>query len=349
MRVADAAHGEVIDLVRSIVDDEALLLEPLGGGRSGAHVFKATLASGPPVVVKISPRDEGMREKANYDRFVRPFLPVECRPDLLGFAEAHDHVALCYAFVDDGGKSETLTDRLAAGDLAALDVVLSSTFGNLRRCWYSLIQRETDLARYYRDRYFANPASLAEAEETLSGCLSRYFGGRRHKNGYAIDETVFPSIGDVLFSGRDERAYRSCILHGDLNSDNVVFGRDRMSAYLIDFQRTGRGHVYQDLVSIEASVRINYPPSRASRDILETERLIASDDPLARNDAYAAAICDVRNAAHLCFGHGGESSTYSFAVAAVGLRLMQATDLSDAARARISASALWAAKALMEG
>src|SRR3546814_5551485 len=92
------------------------MLEPLGGGRSASYVFKAIpLADsdherrGAPVVVKISPLDEGSREKANYDCFVRPFLPAECRPDLLGFATANGRAALCYSFV---GRSEEHTSEL---------------------------------------------------------------------------------------------------------------------------------------------------------------------------------------------------------------------------------------------
>ena len=43
---------------------------------------------------------------------------------------------------------------------------------------------------------------------------------------------------------------------------------------------------------------------------------------------------------------GAGDRAYHFAVAAVGLRLMQAVDLSDTARARITAATLWAVKAL---
>src|SRR3546814_13690708 len=71
--------------------------------------------------------------------------------------------------------------------------------------------------------------------------------------------TAFPSICGVLFSSPTARGYRSCVIHGDLNSDNVVVGPNGAPVQLIDFPRTGRGHVYQDLVSLEASVRINYP------------------------------------------------------------------------------------------
>src|SRR3546814_15970238 len=90
-----------------------------------------------------------------------------------------------------------------------------------------------------------------------------------------IGATAFPSICGVLFSSPTARGYRSCVIHGDLNSDNVVVGPNGAPVQLIDFPRTGRGHVSQDLVSLEASVRINYPSAASSDDILKTTRLIA--------------------------------------------------------------------------
>jgi hypothetical protein len=357
---------EIVDLVRAVLVEVLadgadpvlgdIILETLSGGRSGAHVFKATPAAAfdrsrrpAPMVVKISPLPQGARERANYDQFVRPVLPAACRPELLGFATAHDRAALCYSFVGDGERPKTLTDRLAAGDLAALDCVLSTLFEKLRQSWYSdgLIAAEADQARYYLDRYFEDLPAAAEAQETLSGCASRYFDAQPRPDGCRIGDIAFPSVFAALFAPRDARAFRSCILHGDLNSDNVILGPDGASTQLIDFQRTGRGDVYQDLVSLEFSVRINYPSSACFSDILEIERLIALGESHSCADPYATAILSVRDAARRCFDFDEDPSAYQFAVAAVGLRLMRATDLSDAARARISASALWAAKTLI--
>jgi hypothetical protein len=109
--------------------------------------------------------------------------------------------------------------------------------------------------------------------------------------------------------------------------------------------KTGRGHVYEDLVSLEVSVRINYPRDAANGDILETERLIALGR-LHRKKPYAAAIRRIRAAAFDYFGRVEDDAAYHFAVAAIALRLMEATDLTHVARARITASALWAAKML---
>lgn len=360
-------NREMISLVRLVLDDagvgvgepavDTIMLEAMGGGRSGAHIFKVKLATssdrgsrGPSAVVKISPLAEGTCERANFDQFARAHLPLAYRPDLLGYAEMGDHSALCYSFVGGSERPESLSDRLAAGDLAALEYVFSSLVETLWQSWYGshLIEAETDLSRYYLDRYFENMAAATRAEEALFAYASRFFNAEHGRQRCSIGGTAFPSVSGVLFSCKDERAYRSCILHGDLNSDNVILGRDRRPALLVDFHRTGRGHVFQDLVSLEASVRINYPSNAPLCDIVETERLIAFGDPRTCMDPYATAICGIRDAARRFYRFGETPSNYQFAVAAVGLRLMRAEDLSDAALARITASTLWSARALLE-
>jgi hypothetical protein len=104
--------------------------------------------------------------------------------------------------------------------------------------------------------------------------------------------------------------------------------------------------VHEDLMAVEASVRINYPEDAAFGDILEKERRIALGRRPPRADPYSASIRKIRDAASSYFGRAEYGANYHFAVAAIGLRLMQAVDLTHIARARITASALWAAKAL---
>ena len=351
-RLAVSAGVAVADLVLS-----AVTLEALTGGRSAARVFKLTpffgpdrQAKGSPVVVKIAPRVQGVSEKANYDKFVRWALPAACRPDLLGFGRTRTYSGLCYSFVGraKGSRIDTLTDCLQRGDATKVELVLRRIFDPMRGTWYSpaLCRTESDIARRYLDRYFTGPRSTAKAEATLRACAARYFNARQKDGRYVIGGLSFPSPRTTLFASDRKRPYRSCILHGDLNSDNIVVANDPAGVTVVDFQKTGRGHVHEDLIFVEASVRINYVRDASFGEILEKERLIALGRRRPRNDPYSASIRKIRAAALRYFGRVEDDANYHFAVAAIGLRLMQAVDLSHVARARITASALWAAKAL---
>ena len=362
-------HKQGLSLVRRLIENSgvvfaglapsAAVLELMTGGRSEAHVFKLTplfgpdgQIEGPPVIVKIAPRAQGATEMANYEKFVRWGLPAACRPELHGFARSRDHTGLCYAFVGGAGDTgvDTLTHHLQRGDTAKLALVLRRIFDCMRDTWYSpgLLRREHDLARSYLDRYFPEQGETFEAESALRGCADRYFDARQNNGRYLIGRSSFPSLRNLLFASARKRAYHSCILHRDLNTDNIVVAQDPDNVTLIDFQKTGRGHVYEDLVALEASIRINFPPDASFSEILETERLIALGQQQPRNDPYARSIRTIRDAAFGYFGRLEDEANHQFAVAAVGLRLMRAIDLSDVARARITASALWAAKALTE-
>lgn len=354
-RLAASAGAAVADLPLA-----AATLEALGGGRSTARVFKLTpffglggRTKGPSVVVKIAARAQGMKEKANYDKFVRA-LPSACRPELLAFAMTRARAGLCYAFAGspDGTRTDTLTDHLRRGNAGSVELVLRKIFKPLRRTWYgpAAIRMEKDIARRYSDHYFNGQRSSARAEAALQDCAARYFQLRQEDGRYVKGRLSFPSPRATLFAAGRKRPYRSGILHGDLNSDNIVItdadaNGGAAGAKLIDFQKTGRGHVLEDLIALEASVRINFPRDASFGEVLEKERLIALGRR-PRNDPYAAAIRRVRDAALRYFGRAETQANYHFALAAIGLRLMHATDLTHAARARITASALWAAKAL---
>lgn len=372
-------HAEVLTLIRRLVVSAgvvgpdlplvAVTLEPLNGGRSAARVYKLTphfgpgrLAKGPPVVIKIASRVQGLSEKVNYDKYVRRVLPAACRPDLLGFGQTRAFAGLCYSFAggsDSSGRSRpspnTLTDCLRRGDVAALKRVLRGFFDPLRDTWYGPAQLRTvsDIARRYRDRYFTGLRAMADAERTLLACAARYFKARHENGRCVIGGLSFPSPRATLLapdatSGR-KRPYRSCILHGDLNSDNIIIAdlaNHASGVTVVDFQKTGRGHVYEDMIHIEESVRINYRRDASFGDILEKERLIALGRRRFRNDPYCVSIRKIRDTAFGYFGCVEDETNYHFAIAAIGLRLMQALDLTHIARARITASTLWATKVL---
>ena len=83
------------------------------------------------------------------------------------------------------------------------------------------------------DRFAADHAS-GDPEAALAACAKRYFGARQKDGGYLIGEDWFPSPCRVLFESDRKRPYHSAILHGDLNTDNIVIARDRRRVTLIE-------------------------------------------------------------------------------------------------------------------
>lgn len=335
---------------------DAVRLRLLGGGRSAARVYRVTPFSGgtrpagAPVVVKILPRGEGLRERANYQRHVRTGLPAGCYPELLGFGLTVRHAALWYPCIarPDGSRADTLTDRLRRVDMVSLDAVIASLLACTRRTWHGpgSLRRRLDLSKRYLSHYFGASRPVRHAEQMLQDCASRYFRARNAPAQCVIRDLIFPSPQATLFASGTKRRYLSGVIHGDLNSDNILFDDRAGRVALIDFQKTGRGHVFEDFVALEASVRINFPGNAGNQDIFDAERRIALGSSSRHDDAYSRAIRRIRRAARIEFSHAESFANYHYAVAAIGLRLMHATDLTHAARARIVAGTLWASKIL---
>jgi hypothetical protein len=358
-----AARSGDIEITRTLVrklladlqhagapEPETVVLSPLAGARA-SQVFRLTplfdRAEGPmrgtPLVVKFVSLADGLAEQANYTTFVRPFLPAARRPELHGLAIAGQHAALCYAFIGTADRSSaTLTDFFLRGDIQQMDSLLRGALDH----WYSedMIRQEGDLARRYLDRFFSGRRRVAEAEATLSACATSFFGAQACDSGFSIAGEWLPSPNRVLFEGGCSRPLRSCIIHGDLNSDNIVFADNDTAATLVDFRETGRGHVFEDLVSLELSVRINFAAGNARwPDVLDSERRIAAGDW--RHNKYASAIGRIRDAASYYFGSTDDGG-YQYSLAAIGLRVLLIPELTETARARVAASTLLAAKSL---
>ena len=230
-------HEEALSLIRRLavsagasVGDpavSAVTLEALTGGRSAARVFKLTpffgpgrRSKGPPVVVKIAPRMQGVSEKANYDRFVRRGLPAACQPDLLAFGRTRAYSGLCYTFLGGSGRSrmDTLTHYLQRGDATRVELVLRRIFDPMRDTWYrpAVCRVESDIARRYLARFFTGAHATAEAEATLRTCAARYFNARQENGRYVFDGLSFPSPRAALFASGRKRRYRASVNRPDV-------------------------------------------------------------------------------------------------------------------------------------
>lgn len=229
-----------------------------------------------------------------------------------------------------------------------MDVVVRELFGRLKSSWYAphQIHLKQNISERYRQRFFNKPNIVSASEAQFALDSKTYFGAIASSRGYRIGAIEFPSPAETLFGPAGRTSYYSCLQHGDLNSDNVLLGCDEQHIWLVDFDHCGPGHAFEDLVSTEASIRINMEPHSSYHDIQETERRIAMGYPTDPADVYASAIASVRRAALQLFHQRDAVLQYTYSVAAIGLRLMQAVDLQDFARARIVASTLWATKLL---
>ena len=140
-------------------------------------------------------------------------------------------------------------------------------------------------------------------------------------------------------------SFSSCICHGDLNSNNVMVAENDQAIF-IDFQETGRGHVFEDFVTMEASVRLYHgDDALKGQRLLDAERAIRDGEDVAGLSGPQKIASEIRRLARRNFP--SESfATYYYASAAFNFRLLRIANLSPGQTERAVAAVLAALEGL---
>ncbi|WP_146348507.1 phosphotransferase [Phaeobacter marinintestinus] len=322
-------------------------LSPLTGGYSGSHVFRMDVTYTDPqirgvaAVLKVSHPQAAREEELNYNKYVRWLLPYKWRVDLLGTGYAKKWGGVCYSFIAGNAVSyDSVTAALEAGDGDAAEQVIDSIFSPDYQTWYSEklaeVDEDTDITEYYSASYFRSKSVLDECSNHFNQKAQELLGAIIETSG-AIkvgDDLSVPEPSSKLFSvGRGPT--RTTVCHGDLNSNNVL-GTESGEYIFIDFQNTGRHHVFTDFIVFESSVRLNYREDALEfHEILKFENLISNyDNLIGRNKSLDGLpkiyelISKIRKQAIKNFS--SESwENYLFGSTVFSLRLLRIDDFSS--------------------
>lgn len=263
---------------------EKVKLSRLGGGRSGAGVFKCNIfrsrdSNNSQFVFKWTDWKSIGREIDNYHRYVRLQIPHHVRVDLVGVGRVGEFGAALYGFAF--GASEivsSLTKPLQDGSVTELfafveNVVLRDAIG-----WYQFNGDTVDIESHFNDGEEYSPGKDSRRLAGLRSNLLRFYGDSDCKvsdRGVEFQDVSFNHIRNYLRNARGENLPRY-ICHGDLNSNNVMVFLGGPQFSLIDFEYTGPDIVYKDFVSLELSLRLYYPSKPEPEEF--TSWLAAEED-----------------------------------------------------------------------
>ncbi|MBZ8135496.1 hypothetical protein CLD20_19665 [Afifella sp. IM 167] len=320
-------------------------LSPITSGFSGSYVFRMDIEcpkSGlrtVPAVLKISRDDQALVEAANYKKYVKWILPYRWRVDLLGDGRVKGWSAVCYSFVHSAGHSfNSVTDALLKSDSKAVIQVVDQIFSPSYQTWYSkrlcTESGSTQISAHYSKEYFTTK-SLAECGSQFRRHAQRYLGADTSDSGIVhfreLGVTIKEPSTELFAVGRG--AFIETICHGDLNSNNIMISGTELT--FIDFQSTGRKHVFRDFVTFESSIRLYYSDAPDDgKTCIECEGVISSADVLQERigdkpdlpEMYRL-ILRVRQAAMRNFPDE-PMSNYLYGATVFSLRLLRITELS---------------------
>jgi Phosphotransferase enzyme family len=358
-----------------------MTLRATNGGRSESLVLKANIrtdqgASMMPTILKMSGRESARRERDNYEQYVKWHLSHQYRVDSLGYGETKDWGLFAYSFAfGDEVEPKAITNYIEDCEFTKLQGMIPRIFSLDGRKWYSpnVLKSEVDLETYYSRRLFPRNDSTDRSAVVFDNILTDVFAGKSDFSATrtVIDDQEYP--GRSLITAMAPRDYLSCICHGDLNSNNILVAAGAHSEeqlVFIDFQDTGRGHVFHDFISFEAGIRLRYgasnldssnhiyvPGSKArTQSGLTTLEYIAWEKRLAElppgenltdGPDIFVLMSEVRRWAQQNFPTE-DWRTYLYGVAIYNFRLLRISDetLSEGSKARCLAAVLTSIKHL---
>ncbi|MEW6618945.1 MAG: response regulator [bacterium] len=259
---------------------------------------------GAPLVVKFGGRKAIETEERNYDNYVAPYLTRRCTK--------RGEVVYTQNF---GGIGYTLVGRTlkdicdfrtyyGKNDKVNITRVLKDLFKETCELWYRNKGNPQDLnlKESYKKQLGCDQKDLDDA---LKKIFSEYKG--KHLINFSGLEKDFINpvvwLKDKLFSFPTYR----CCTHGDLNGKNILVDEDGHT-WLIDFFRTGYGHILRDFVELEADIKFNYLETSNIETLYEFEKSLVSPEqfdepysfksPIEELNKAFAVIQDLRNLAH---------------------------------------------------
>lgn len=251
-----------ISIKRGYSRTGVVLVEP-------SHKQEGTAAS---VIVKFGTRKAIGVEARNYDKYVKPYLRLRAT-EVGDPLYTQNFGGIIYTLVGtDLEDIRNFTDYYDE-DESLVAKTLRYLFKETCRLWCENKGRaqKLNLAELYRTQVGLFP--YKKLEKALKDVFPEY------DKKFTIEfPTVKGSfINPVVWLKSREFPIRSylCITHGDLNGKNILVDENG-HPWLIDFFRTGRGHVLRDFVELEADIKFNYLQTSDLEALYEFESSLTS-------------------------------------------------------------------------
>ncbi len=254
-----------------------VILEYIDSGESKSYVFKmkSYLKNGLeniPSIIKISTKNLAKQERDNYLNYVKWSLPYNWRVELMSYSEWQDLGCLCYTFAISLGEIRPITYYIKNKNIVKINRIIETIFDPDQLRWYhnSNVQIADSIMEHYIEKWFVGEngkkrnVSNQIIEELLQAKNIRF-----NKNYITLNAKKIRMPEN--FHGRERGRFHTTILHGDMNSNNILIGENSPYPIFIDFQDTGRGHIFQDFIVFENSIRLYGDMQLDFKDLFELD------------------------------------------------------------------------------
>jgi len=271
-RVPEQYFDQIEDLfLRLFPTAQTLKLQKLGEGtskflitsapRPNSVVFKVSADGREPLIIKLARVERIQQERENYEKYIEDRLVGQFNSRLLNTEVLWDLGGLKYTFV--GTKEQPFTSLFTDESVENIEKSLERLFKQVWSKHYAnaVEQRDYPLFEKYSESWggdkwnkkalnleskaAGNPLCLATGQTILPANAITWL--KTH-----ILEAQEPGLSQVEVT-------KSAVTHGDLHADNLLIDENG-AAWVIDFERSGEGHIFRDFIELESDIihRLTY-------------------------------------------------------------------------------------------
>jgi len=253
--------------------------DALAKGFSAGGVVSAFCDERLPVVFKFHLFDILKDEVQRYEEFVREYIPRKAHTGAGDLAQSAKVGVLRYSFVGVASKPESLADAIMSKEPQQVAEAIREHFNANCERWFASeagMPRPYGLASKCLNRLRVDIEGIRDlcAAPGARGAIETAAGHLRECTKVDLVDTVC----DALAAPRRKLHCKpECIVHGDLNVRNLVWGDDGR-LWMIDFEETERGPRILDFVKLEASIKYDVRTPFPERDRDRLASILAAED-----------------------------------------------------------------------
>jgi hypothetical protein len=227
--------------------------------------------------MKIGPRREIEEEYTRYCAYVRYAVALSHRVEVLGQSFGDTVGVMCYSFAGKSPASvKSLYSLFKNHDLRALKF-LDQIFSAENQELYGRRSRKRTLVEYFDRTYKLESNSIIKSATAFVQKMT----DRGHSLG-GTPQSVIERLNEAFASPQLRKSTETCIVHGDMNANNVMVAEEDNRVIYIDYSHTGVGPRAVDFAALEGSLRLATCPMDCA-DVLEMSRSEASTWELIRS------------------------------------------------------------------
>jgi CheY-like chemotaxis protein len=261
-------------LCRLFYNARSLWVRPMAQGRSGAGVLEVQpfYDSGPgeAVVVKFGDFRLIDKEHHNYEEYVKPFVGGGRHTTITATRRTPMLGGVVYSLL--GREKESFfafSNFYQSANIADIRAVIDELFARTCGLWYQNAS-SVQLRNLTEEYELLLNCSVDKLRAALTERLDTVHGKERLHFAALPSERSF--INPIEAIADRALIYPTCeaITHGDMNDTNFLVDADQ-HVWMIDFLRTGPGHILRDVAELESVVRIQL---LAAQEATLAERLL---------------------------------------------------------------------------